>query len=345
MKNEIILTVAVTTYNRVRFLETALDHCIKQIQLAGLEKEVEILISNDASPDKDTPEYVTKVDKEFTFVRGFNQPKNIGVSKNLEWIVNESKGTHILLHGDDDIIQDGAIAYFVKVIKERKPNFIIINTNNIHSLDDSNREYKVVKENRLNINKDIFMENFEKNSNVLKSANDWLYMTNFITANIFRKDLWQKEMENALKFVKPKNVFLWQAPLIIGIKKYGKLLLVADCFILCRKNPTDNYILDPRGLYYINLYESIEISRLIKEYMPLEYKNHKKIYSAFIMSSFITELQRGKKISKYALIAFYRYFDCFPENIQFLAMAIAPNFVVHFASKLRYIKRMIVKIT
>jgi hypothetical protein len=341
MTNDIILSIAVTTYNRPKFLQTTVNRSIKQIIDAGLENEVEIVISNDASPDPDTAPYINNVDTQYTFVRGFNQPKNIGVTKNLEWIVNESRGVYVQLFGDDDLLEDGAIAYFVKSIKEKKPNFIIVNTTNIHSLDDSNREYKVVLENRLHIHTDIFMDDFQKDQNVLKPVHDWLYLTNFITAIIFRKDLWQKELETARKYVRPENVFLWQAPVIIGIKTYGKVLLIGQCFILCRKNPTDNYVNDPRGRYYINLFESIEISRLIKEYMTDEYSHHKKIYAAFIMSSFISATQAGKNIRKFAWVAFRSYFDIFPENLQFLAMVIAPKFVTSFSPQLRKIKNLV----
>ncbi len=334
MKENILLTIAVTTYNRRKFLETNVNRSIEQIISAGLESEVEIVISNDASPD-DTSKYVDEITAKHNFVRGFNHTKNLGVTKNLEWTVEESRGTYVQLCGDDDLLQDGAIASFIKSIKEYRPNFVLVNTNNIHSLDDSNQKYKVVLENRLGINKNIFVENLEKNIELLKNTKNWLYLTNFITAVIFKKDLWQKELQTSKKYVKPENVFLWQAPVLIGIQKYGKLLLIAESLVLCRKNPTDNYVLDPRGLYYINLYESIEISRLIKIIIPAEYKKHKKLYSAFIMSSFITELEKGKKIRKPAWDAFISYVDCFPGNIKFLATAISPKITIYLLNKLR----------
>lgn len=340
MEKKILLTLGITTYNRVKFLETAVNNYIKQIIDNGLEEEVEIVISNDASPD-DTYKYVNKVNDEHKFVRGFNHQKNIGVTQNIEWTVNEARGVYIQLCGDDDLMRDGAIAYFVKTIKDKGPNYIIVNTSNIHSLDEGNKKYNIVLENRLNIHKDIFMEDYQKDYEVLKPTNNWLYLTNFITAMIFRKDLWQSEMENSKKYVKPKNVFLWQAPLIIGISKYGKLLLISECFILCRKNPTDNYVNDPRGRYYINLFESIEISRLVKVYMPSEYKKHKKIYSAFITNTFMLEVKRNKNIRKFAWIAFLNYCDIFPENIQFLSMAIAPKLITTTAPKLREYKKLI----
>jgi glycosyltransferase involved in cell wall biosynthesis len=338
MKENILLTIAVTTYNRAKFLETAVNRLIKQIEEAHLEKEVEIVISNDTSPDH-THEYIDKITREYSFVRGFNQPKNLGVTKNLEWIINESKGVYVQLHGDDDLLADGAIVYFIKSIKESKPNFILINTDNIHSLDDSNLKYKVVLENRLGIEKNIFVESLEKDMDLLKGTKNWLYLTNFITAVIFKKELWIQEIENAKKYVKPENVFLWQAPVIIGIKKYGKLLLIARRFILCRKNPTDNYVNDPRGLYYINLFESIEISRLVKIYIPSEYRKHKKMYAAFIMSTFIIEINRGKNIRKFAWIAFQSYIDSFPGNIKFLALAINPKIISYFIPKIQLLKK------
>jgi len=341
MKNNIILTIAVTTYNRSGFLQTTVNRSIKQIIDGNLEKEVEIVISNDASPDKDTANYINKVDAEYEFVRGFNQPKNIGVSKNLEWIVNEARGSHVQLFGDDDLLVDGAIAYFVKSIKEKEPNFIIVNINNIHSLDNSNQQYKIVRENRLNIHNDIFMDNLQKDYDLLKPANNWFYTTNFITAIIFRKDLWQREMITAKKYIEPKNVFIWQAPVIIGLSKYGKLLVIAKSLILCRKNPTDNYVLDPRGRWYINLFESIEISKIVKRFVPAEYKKHKKMYASFIMQTFMDETLKGKNIRKFALIACRNYFDIFPENIQFLSMAIIPKIIARNDPKLRSYKRFI----
>ena len=339
MNDNILLSLAVTTYNRRDFLETAVNRYIKQILNGGLEKEVEIVISNDASPDN-TFEYVTKIDSQYSFIRGFNQPKNLGVTKNLEWIVNEARGEYVQLCGDDDLFADDAITTIVKKLKATKPNFVLVNTNNIHSLDNSNIKYKVVMENRLHIHNDIFMEEFRKDYTALTQAHHWWYLTNFITANIFKKDLWQKEMETAKKYLQPKNVFLWQAPVIIGISTYGKLLLISDCLILCRKNPTDNYVLDPRGRYYINICENIEISKLIKIFMPTIYKEHKKIYAAFVMDSFILETNNNRDVRKPAFIALGNYLDCFPENIQFFSMAIAPKFISRIAPTLKKYKRL-----
>lgn len=340
MERKILLSLAITTYNRRGFLQTAVNGYINQIIKGGLENEVEIVISNDTSPD-DTYKYVDELNSKYDFVRGFNQPVNLGVTKNLEWVVNESRGTYVQLCGDDDLMRDGAIASSVRAIKEKSPNFIIVNTSNIHSLDNSNKEYKVVLENRLGIEKDIFVSDLKKDFNLLNGTSDWLYLTNFITAIIFKKDLWQKELETAKKCMQPKNVFLWQAPIVIGISKYGKLLLTAKPFILCRKNPTDNYVNDPRGSYYFNLFESIEISRIVKEYIPSEYKKHKKRYAAFITNSFMVETRKGKNIRKFAWIAFKNYFDIFPENIQFLSMAVAPRLVSKTAPQLRTLKKAI----
>lgn len=340
MEKKVLLTLAITTYNRRGFLETAVNVYIKQIIKGGLEKEVEIVISNDTSPD-DTYKYVDEVNAKYGFVRGFNQPKNLGVTKNLEWTVNESRGTYVQLCGDDDLMRDGAIASSVRALKDRKPNFIIINTSNIHSLDNSNKEYKVVLENRLDITEDVFVGNLKRDYYLLKSISDWLYLTQFITAIIFKKDLWQQEMVIAKQHMQPKNVFLWQAPVVIGISKYGKLLLIAKPFILCRKNPTDNYVNDPRGSYYFNLYESIEISRLVKKYIPSEYKKHKKRYAAFITNSFIVETKKGKNIRKFAWVAFRSYIDIFPENLQFLCMAISPKLITNIAPQLRKLKKVV----
>jgi hypothetical protein len=144
---------------------------------------------------------------------------------------------------------------------------------------------------------------------------------------------------NAKKYVRPENLFLWQAPVIIGISKYGKLLVISECFVLHRKNES-NWSNDPRGSFFVNLFDSIEISGLVKDYMRSEYKKYKKLYAAFIMKGFIMETEKGVGIRKFAWNALFKHLDCFPENIQFLSMVIAPKFITGIAPKLHKYKKI-----
>ena len=337
----IILSILIPTYNRVGFLETTVEYFIQQIVKDGLENRVEILIGNDDPKDSDTVVYTNQLSYKHNFVHCWNHPKNLGLSQNVEFLVKEAGGEYILISGEDDLTKEGALKYYIDCIREKSPNYILVNTSNIISSDNANRDFKIVLENRLNIHENIFMEDWDKDGYLLKPARNWLYLTNFLTAVVFKKNLFQSELNNAKKYIRPENVWLWQAPNIIGIKKYGRLLVIAKCFVLCRNNENHWGVNDVRGSYFINLFDSIGITKIIKDYMPSEYKKYKKLYASFVMKTFTLETEKGKDIRKFALIAFRNNFDCFPENIQFLAMSIAPKLIIQNNSKLRTYKKFI----
>ncbi len=331
-----ILSIVIPTYNRVNFLKTNVELLINQIKTAKLENIVEVIISNDASKDE-TADFINHINKSYDFLRGFNHIKNKGFSKNVEFLISKSVGEYVLICGDDDLIIDKAITRILDKIKKKKPNFILINTSNIISIDDANKNIRTVSENRLNIDKDIFVEDFKKDSKILDSARNWLYLTNFITANVFKKDIFISKEIDARKFVRKENAYAFQAPIIIGIATLGRFLIISDCLVLHRKTEP-NWTADYQGIFVIDILDSTEISKLIKNYIPNEYKKYKKLYAAFILDDFILEIKRRKdklSIRKFASIAFYKNIDCFPENIKFLLVAIAPKISAYIATKIR----------
>lgn len=336
MGDNIVLSILIPTYNRLSFLKTTVDCFVKQIKDARLENVVEIIIGNDYQKD-DTDKYINQITSENKFISGWNHQKNLGLSQNVEFLIEKAKGKYILISGDDDLMRDGAVVYFIEQIQTISPNFILINTSNIISSDDANLNYKVILENRLNIDKDIFVENWEANKKLLETARDWLYLTNLLPAVIFRKDLYKKEFASAREYVKIDNVYLWQAQVLIGISKYGRLLVIANRFVLHRKNET-NWSHDPRGTVYLDIFDATEISRLIKRYLPSEYKKYKKLFIAFVMGGLMIETNKGVPVRRFAWQALIRNLNCFPENIQLLSMVIAPKFITDTSHSLRRFK-------
>lgn len=335
---EIDLSILIPTYNRVVLLKTTVDCFVKQIEKDGLGDKVEILIGNDGSKDR-TAEYLNQIVNEYKFIRIWNYEKNIGMSRGIEFLVKESRGAYILISGDDDLLREGAIAYFIRCIKEKKPNFILVNTSNMFSLDNANRDIKISRENRLNITEDIFVENWQTDRDKLKKAKDWIYLTNLLPAVISKKDLFEKEIATAKKYMRTENIYVWQAQVLLGISKYGRFLVIAKCFVFHRKNET-SWTNDKRSVVFFDIFDTIELSRLIKDYMPTEYKRYKKIYATFTMGGFLADTERGKDVRKLAWSAFCKNLDIFPENIQFLSMAIAPRLTNKISPRLRKYKQL-----
>ena len=339
MKSNITLSIVVPTYNRASFLETTINCFVDQIIANKLENEIELIISNNGSND-DTRLFINKAKTQHSFIQGFNQSHNLGVSKNIEFLLDKATGEYIWICGDDDLLRDGAITQILKCIGEQQPNFILINTTNIISLDNANRNLKVVLENRLNISKDIFIENFQRDSELLKPARNWLYLTNFIGADIFKKKLFESSIIGARQYVRPENTFAFQGPIIVGISNYGKLFVISKCLILHRKTEPSWMDDNSNAIFFMDLFFSTEISKLVKKYMPSEYKQYKKLFANFIMDEFMLETNRGMqtmKIRKFAWIAFYKHLDCFPENIKFLSMVAAPKSVTYVIPKLKIV--------
>ncbi len=331
-----LLSILIPTYNRLSFLETTVDCFLNQIKLARLENSIEVLIGNDYQSDE-TPKYIREISAKNNFVQGWNHPVNLGLSGNVEFLVEKAKSEYILICGEDDLFRDGAIEYLVKCLKEKNPNFILINTSNIISSDNANHHYKIVLENRLNIDKDIFVEDFKKDKEKLSPARDWIHLTNLLPAVIFKKDLFQKELLVVKKYLRSENLWLWQASVLVGISKYGKLLVVSKPFVLHRKNES-HWSSREKNVTYFNIFDNAEVANLLKDYMPSEYRKYKKLYSAFIMGGLLLDTKNGKNVRKLAWSALCKNLDCFPENVQFLSMIIAPGLINKTSHKLRTYK-------
>ena len=144
-------------------------------------------------------------------------------------------------------------------------------------------------------------------------------------------------MAKEKKSLRPENLWLWQGPILIGISKYGKFLVIANSYVLHRKNES-HWTNATYGVVFFNIFDNAEVANLIKVYMPTEHKKYKKLYAAFIMGGLLLATESGKNIRKLAWDAMSKNLDCFPENFQFLSMVIAPKFITKISPKLRKYK-------
>lgn len=335
-KENVLISIVIPTYKRPKFLETEIECIAKQVIEGKFEDIIEVVIADDASGDE-TGAYLQEINKKYSFVWGFTQPKNLGVAKNINSLMELAKGKYAIISGDDDLFTDGALKYIVKKINEFNPNFILINTSNIISLDDSNKKYKITEPNRLGYEKDIFVENFQRDEKLLDKCTNWLYLTNLLPVLIFRKDIWYEFMPISEKYLRPENVYLYWPPTLVGISKYGRLLVIGECYILHRKNET-NYTKNISLDFYIDTVDSTQVGKIVKIYMPTQYKKYMRHFAALLMGRLLLRTSTGINVRKYAWSAFLHYMNLFPENIQFLSMTIAPKLINKTSHRLRAYK-------
>ncbi|MBD2691798.1 glycosyltransferase family 2 protein [Anabaena catenula] len=111
-----ILTIAIPTYNRAELLDKQLTWLSQAIK--GFESECEILVSDNCSTDH-TQSIIKKwqnILSDITFKSNKN-PENIGVMRNIIYCLSYSTTKYVWTIGDDDPIQERAVAYVMSKIK------------------------------------------------------------------------------------------------------------------------------------------------------------------------------------------------------------------------------------
>lgn len=320
------LSVVIPTYNRVKFLEITVSLFVSQIISDGLADRVEIVIGNDASPDG-TEGYLNQLQSRHSFIKVINHPKNLGLSGNLEALVAITSGEYIWGMGEDDLIVSGAVKRVLESISASNPNYLLINTKNILSLDDCNRNYEIIGNKRLAIQEDVWIGDYGAEAEKLSQIENWLYLTGLLSAVAFKKRLFLNWLDLVKKQVRDENVYLYQAPLIMGIAKLGKLILIADPLILHRKNE-NHWSKSVHRILSVNLYDSSEISDIIKEYMPKEYARYQKRFASHVFTTILLAKKSGISANKYILDAIKRNYNCYPYNVRFLIALLMPGIIL-----------------
>ncbi len=118
------LTVAIPTYNRLRWLERTLQEIIEQACEipAG---EIEIVVSDNCSTDG-TWEYLLGLAARLPFLHVIRNQVNIGSEANVYRLPRLTTGKYLWLVGDDDLMNPGALKKVLDALAA-KPDYLIVN--------------------------------------------------------------------------------------------------------------------------------------------------------------------------------------------------------------------------
>ncbi|HVE48310.1 MAG TPA: FkbM family methyltransferase [Casimicrobiaceae bacterium] len=109
------LSICITTYNRGHWLATSLKN-IARLR-PNPHPDVEIVVCDNASTDH-TPDVVKPYVNRSDF-RYFRNPVNVGMLGNLRATAHHSRGDHVWILGDDDLVMPGAIERILQVLTDR----------------------------------------------------------------------------------------------------------------------------------------------------------------------------------------------------------------------------------
>ncbi|MGH4120179.1 glycosyltransferase family 2 protein [Clostridium sp.] len=167
-KTRPILTIGIPTYNRAEFLRKCLENIYSEV---GNDSRVEVLVCDNDSADN-TSTIIEEFKQKYQTLVYYKNPTNIGVSKNIQKVLELSKGEYINLHGDDDYFNEGVY-------------YTIINM--INSNRDCDLMYLSMKWHSLNIKRGMGMSNYQIDS----GTGGWI--SGMVIKNDAYKKIRQKE--------------------------------------------------------------------------------------------------------------------------------------------------------
>lgn len=214
---EILLTIAIPTYNRGQFVKRLLDNILPQCT-----PETEILVSDNCSTD-DTCDIVNPYLGQISYIRNTT---NIGPDGNFLQCYRRARGKFVWLLGDDDLVVDGAIPQVVAFLKGNM---------DISVLFFNYKPFKLHKNNIWYGN--CFLK--EKNCNeILEDKNNFLekvrHHITFMSCFLIAKDTFLN-VQYPEKYV--NSYFIHTLILLDGIRNDKRLAVMYKCVILQNCTP------------------------------------------------------------------------------------------------------------
>lgn len=117
-----LISVIMSVYNNYQFLHESIDSIIKQTVV-----DFEFLIVDDCSTDKRIIEVLHKYAKRDNRVKVFSRSRNVGLTKNLNFLLNKSRGKYIARMDADDISRNDRFKKQLEYISKRKLDILSSN--------------------------------------------------------------------------------------------------------------------------------------------------------------------------------------------------------------------------
>ncbi len=110
-----LVSIGLPTYNRPDCLARALGFLVSQTY-----KELEIIVSDNASPDKRVGEILKEFTRKDPRVKYYRQESNIGLLANTEFVLKKATGEYFTWLSDDDWRAPEFIAELVALLERNE---------------------------------------------------------------------------------------------------------------------------------------------------------------------------------------------------------------------------------
>lgn len=224
MDNKPLLSICIPTYNRVLCLQQCLESITEQFKNPLILKNVEVVISDNASTD-DTENLVKKYQEKFPNILYHKNIENIGIDRNILTVTEKANGNYVWLLGDDDALFPDAIAHILKKIKLKEFKYCLVNCLGY----DSNLINPALRYPNLRIQAD---QHFEKLLECVKKTNkkDLVGLFCGLSGQIFDKKIWESWPEKQ-KYIGSNAVHLH---VLLSAMKNQKFIIIAKPLVKVR---------------------------------------------------------------------------------------------------------------
>lgn len=126
------IDIILATYN------TKIEYLKKQIDsiLAQTYQNIELIISDDNSSEKEVRETLKKYEEKDARVKLYMQEKNIGYIKNFEFLLEKAEAEYIMFCDHDDIWYENKVEESIKKIKSENVDLVYCNSTQINEKDE-----------------------------------------------------------------------------------------------------------------------------------------------------------------------------------------------------------------
>lgn len=213
MINSKILSINIPSNNKTSLLKESFFSINEEIKK---NSECEICISDNSSTDE-TKNFFDKLRKKYKFEYR-RSLDSLSLDENINTAINMSKSKYSWIFGDDDLIVNGCIEKILKILKEIKPDILIVNSQTFHN-------DRIIENSRHYLNKNIEYDE-SKNDEFLKDMVGYItYASSIIINNEVWKNYFKKEFIGS---------FFSHMYVVLNAKIYNKAYFLADPCIKMR---------------------------------------------------------------------------------------------------------------
>jgi glycosyltransferase involved in cell wall biosynthesis len=249
-----LLSFAIPTYNRAKYLDQLLGVLLKQLQ--G-ESRVEVIVSDNASTDN-TLAVVEDYRQRGLDIRYLRNESNCGSDLNFIQCFEQSRGKYVWICGDDDIIIEGGIAKILRLLEIENYGLVYVSAYGFRG------DYIAEK---TSDELGRFAEVFPDGLRFVRRAG---IMITFLSAIIVNKDLYSTTAHQELSELIGTNLLQlgWICPVLASS---SKMLIVWEKLVASKSGNTGDFGLCQT--FGVNLERVLEMTLADRREIAVELRN------------------------------------------------------------------------